>query len=186
METKICNTCEKEKPIDEFRTWFHKKRNKFYTKNKCRGCELKDHRQYYKDNPERFSEYGKQWREAHPDYSKRSAKKWRLDNPHKHLLKHAKYRALEKNIEFDLDEEWVKDKLNGVCERTLIPFYIGPYEKHRRHPFAPSIDRIDNNKGYTKDNCQVVVWMYNQMKNEYSDDLVYNFAKAIIHNKEFI
>jgi hypothetical protein len=33
-----------------------------------------------------------------------------------------------------------------------------------------SIDRIDNNKGHTMDNIQIVIWPVNRMKNKMSDD----------------
>jgi hypothetical protein len=34
----------------------------------------------------------------------------------------------------------------------------------------PSIDRIDSSKGYTPDNCRVVLWIINQAKNDISED----------------
>jgi hypothetical protein len=34
----------------------------------------------------------------------------------------------------------------------------------------PSIDRIDSSKGYTPDNCRVVLWIINQAKNDILED----------------
>jgi hypothetical protein len=43
----------------------------------------------------------------------------------------------------------------------------------------PSIDRIDNNKGYTMDNIQIVSMAYNQMKNIYSEESIMEWINAI-------
>ena len=54
-----------------------------------------------------------------------------------------------------------------------------------RNPFAPSPVRIDNSKGYTKENVQWVCWMYNQMRGQATDSDVDKFLAAIINfNKE--
>ena len=39
----------------------------------------------------------------------------------------------------------------------------------------PSIDRIDNNKGYTMDNIQIVTLGYNNLKNRYGEEYVNEF-----------
>lgn len=70
-------------------------------------------------------------------------------------------------MEFSLTLDWVEQHLRaGVCEVTGVAFVIGS----ARHPFLPSIDRIDSSKGYTPENCRVVLWMVNAAKSDLADD----------------
>jgi hypothetical protein len=91
--------------------------------------------------------------------------------------------------EFDLTRAWALEKLEaGVCEVTGIPFVLEADSRYSdetkdgksTHPFAPSIDRIDCMRGYTKKNCQMVVWIYNRAKGEDSHEDVISLAKALV------
>lgn len=87
--------------------------------------------------------------------------------------------------EFDLDRDWVFDKLfEGVCEATGIPFHVEALGKDTRNRFAPSIDRVDSTKGYTKDNCRMVIYQYNACKGPWKDSDVIEFAKRVLENVE--
>ena len=44
----------------------------------------------------------------------------------------------------------------------------------------PSIDRIDNSQGYTKNNCRVVSVIYNKAKSDYKDEDVLKMARALV------
>jgi hypothetical protein len=61
----------------------------------------------------------------------------------------------------------------GACEVTGIPF---DYESRQ---FAPSLDRRDNAMGYTDDNIQVVVWIYNAAKGVGTHADILRLAEAI-------
>lgn len=85
----------------------------------------------------------------------------------KRLVNAARCRA---SGEFSITAEWVKERIErGVCEATDLPFDLGEFPGSAKNPFAPSIDRIDSNKGYTTDNVQVVAWIYNLMKGQLPD-----------------
>jgi hypothetical protein len=43
----------------------------------------------------------------------------------------------------------------------------------------PSVDRIDNNKGYTMDNIKIVSLGYNNLKNRYDEVYVREWINAI-------
>jgi hypothetical protein len=100
------------------------------------------------------------------------------------LLNGAKYRAKKKNLECSLTYPWVVERLErGVCEMTGLPFVLEGKGKNNR-PWSPSLDRIDNSKGYTPENTQVVVFLYNAAKNNATDTDVLMLAKALVRNAE--
>lgn len=97
------------------------------------------------------------------------------------MLASVRSRALKSNLEFTLLFDDVYPSVTaGRCTKTGIPFDLNPHKDHRVHPFAPSIDRIDATKGYTKGNVQIVCWAYNLAKNEYGPDVLLTLARAIV------
>ncbi|MFK5948397.1 MAG: hypothetical protein QM500_06470 [Methylococcales bacterium] len=64
----------------------------------------------------------------------------------------------------------------------LIKPTYAPGKKGNVGQWSPSIDRIDNTKGYTKDNCRIVVWMFNLAKNNYKDTDLMKLSLAIVKN----
>jgi hypothetical protein len=88
------------------------------------------------------------------------------------VLQKAKERANANNAEFDLTEDWIWSRFEtGKCEATGISFSFDQTDDERRNPFAPSVDRIDNNnKNYTMDNCRLVVSAFNIMRADWSDE----------------
>lgn len=94
------------------------------------------------------------------------------------ILGAAKKRAKSKNIDFSIttnDLNNLLNKQNNCCNITNIPFELSG----SKSPWTISLDRIDNEKGYTLDNVQLVCWMYNNCKNKWSDKEVVTFAKAL-------
>lgn len=89
------------------------------------------------------------------------------------IFRCARSRAKKENYDFDLTIDFIYNAINdGFCQATGIPFDLKPTKDTFRNPFAPSLDRRDNSKGYTKDNVQVVCIIYNVGKSEY-DELVF-------------
>ena len=83
----------------------------------------------------------------------------------------------------DFTSEWIEEKiLNGYCEATGIPFDLDTKqtEIHASNPWVPSIDRIDSSLPYLKENVQIVVYMYNVCKGEFSHEDVIRFAKMLL------
>ena len=88
-------------------------------------------------------------------------------------------RSAKKGYDNDLDLEWLLDRINnGFCEATGLPFVVGNKGSYRTGLWTPSIDRTDSTKGYTKDNCRVVVWIYN---NELSEEEVMKMAINLVN-----
>ena len=89
----------------------------------------------------------------------------------------AKARARKFNLPFDLDFEWMMERMDK-CAVTNIPFELERTGEKQRS-FAPSIDRIDPQKGYTKDNCRMVIGMYNRAKGEGTDEDVMRMVNEL-------
>ncbi len=77
------------------------------------------------------------------------------------LLGNARSRAKRKGLEFTLTKDWVIGKLNaGICELSGLPLEIAQAGTAN----SPSLDRRDNSKGYTPDNCQLITVQANRAK----------------------
>ena len=75
-------------------------------------------------------------------------------------------RAKLKNLDFELDREWVESQPN-ICSVTCVPFVI-----EVNHPCGVSFDRKDPNVGYTKENTRLVCSWYNTAKSNYPEKQV--------------
>lgn len=100
------------------------------------------------------------------------------------LCRCAKKRAKHIGVRYDLTQSEIAEIIKrGVCERTGIPFQLnGVGAKPGRSwcPWSPSLDRINSNAGYTKENVQVVVWLYNLAKGPHTDGELLELARAIV------
>lgn len=64
----------------------------------------------------------------------------------------------------DIDSAWLDSRIAEIgyrCELSGVKFNMDD----SRSPAHPSIDRIDSNLGYTKNNCQIVCCSLNYAKN---------------------
>lgn len=81
------------------------------------------------------------------------------------LLALAKYRAKKKNLEFNLELEDIK--IPKLCPVLGIKL-----ERNRGGkaacPSSPSIDRIDNDRGYVKGNIKIISYKANTLKSSSS------------------
>ncbi len=67
---------------------------------------------------------------------------------------------------------------NNKCRLTGIEFDMTRGGSFRANPYAPSIDRIDNSRGYTADNIQIICHIVNVAKNEYPTDVFDTICRA--------
>ena len=98
-------------------------------------------------------------------------------SPIKHMLINAKNKSKERNYEYNLCENDIVGlliKQNNKCALSNIPFVNEINDK-----FKMSLDRIDSNKGYTKDNVQLVCIVVNRMKSDLEQDYFINICKKI-------
>lgn len=109
----------------------------------------------------------------------------------KDLISSAKRRSVSKKLNVDIDYEWAENNFlnqNGSCLLTGIPFdLISNLNRIGRYnPFAPSLDRIDPGKGYTKNNTRIVCNAINIALNNWGDDFFAQLAKAFLNKKNNI
>lgn len=149
-----CSTCKKTKPVEFFyRAGCRSSTGWSY---KCKKCESESgKRRIEQMTPEhRAKRYA-----SNRKYAMHSirAKANMLRNG---IMKRSKRFGYDNDVTI----EYVVDKLTkGRCEATGIRFqYKNEYDGvSGATPFSPSPDRIDNSKGYTVNNIQIVCSMYN-------------------------
>ena len=102
-------------------------------------------------------------------YNKNNPVKVKLFN----MLGVIKRKCAKDGISYDLDSQWLKEKVEAVCEVTGTPF-----DMHEPGgPFLPVVARRDKSGPFTKDNCQVVVNIYSIANSEH---VLYDFCKQYI------
>jgi hypothetical protein len=92
------------------------------------------------------------------------------------VLGHYKKHAIRRNIEFNVDIEYLYEilqKQGNKCPYSGIELLMERKDTYCRTTINASLDRIDSNKGYIKGNIQ---WVYTPI----------NFMKGTLSHEEFI
>ena len=183
---KICSKCKIEKPFDEF--------TKDAKKKDSVGCWCKIcYNQYRRDNgyndysnrPEYTINYQRKLRRT--EKSKENNKSYKkyysrtFSGTITSLLNGAKCRAKNNDLVIDLDRKWIEEHLRPMkCEATGVDLTLDKNDCFCHSPFRPSIDRVDNTKGYLKENCRIVCVIFNKAKSDYSETDVIKMAKGLV------
>jgi len=132
------------------------------TSDSERGITKEKRREYnrrsYKKRP--YAE----WTQKEKDQARERDLRWRQNNPINRLITAARYRAKDKGWDFDIKNSDVL--LPKTC--PVLGIKIDYQVKGRMRDEAPSLDRIDNNKGYIKGNVCVISWRANRLKGDAS------------------
>jgi len=155
-------------------------------KNQCKEC-LKQYKQrHYIKNKQKINAQQKEYYEI----NKNSVLEYQKIYYHSEagklnsMFNTAKKRAEKKNIEFNLTKEWISQQLEKqkyCCILTNIPLIFNETENYI-NPYAPSLDRIDSNQGYTKDNVRIVCAAINLSLNEFGEDTFRKICEAYINS----
>lgn len=139
------------------------------------GKATKEQRDRWKrNNPDKLREGRKRYK-SRPEVKERSRlaqQRRRARIGHKVLVEAARHRATKRGLEFSLPDDWKADVTH--CEWCGIPF------ERRNRMYAASIDRVDDGKGYTEDNCRLILNGLNVFKNKFSDEDVIRIARALL------
>ena len=162
-----CNYCGNNRPIDEFSV----DRSRTHGVNyKCRACTAQAYQVWVGTD---------EYVEARAELNdKRRAK--RAEDPRrfwaKRVLGSARARAKRNGLAFDLNAGWVYDNAPEVCPLLEIALC---FERVTVCNDSPTLDRIDNTGGYTRDNVWVISARANRIKTDATADELYRVWRGL-------
>lgn len=125
----------------------------------------KTNREQYLKNRESRLDYQKAYMEdpvAKAQASER-AKNLIARNPKNNMVDQAKIRARKRGLEFSISSS--DFEIPEICPVFGIKLERG---EGKQHDASPTLDRLNNEKGYTKDNIKVISWKANRMKGDHT------------------
>jgi len=148
-------------------------RKEYYLKNKTKILVKQKSR--YKDKKQEIQEYQQQY------YTSKDGKITRF-------LFSAKKRAKAKNLEFDIDLDFLRKTAPNTCPVFGFELDWNSWgaSNGKAQDNSPSIDRIDSSKGYVKDNVIWLSWKANRLKNNATHAELFtiaNWLKTITEDK---
>ena len=132
-------------------------------------------KEYRKNNSDKIKKYKQDYYNKHKDKYKEKLYKWREDNHEKAMLSRAKQRSKNKGYEFNL--EFTDIIIPTICPALGIE--ITRNKKDSNKDNSPSLDRIDNAKGYIKGNVMIISNKANMMKNSATKEELIKFAQWV-------
>jgi len=173
MAKKVCKKCGKEYDLEKFIP--HKQCKDGYS-GTCKDCANNYHREWKHKNKERLAPIRRrqyaQTKGVEVGKRRELRKKiYPLRRRAMVLQKGMSNRANRRNLEFDKNffaVEYLMGRLrkNPSCECCGRKLDIGFKKDKKFNQSSPSIDRVDSNKGYTKDNVAILCWRCNRIKQD--------------------
>lgn len=157
---RTCNKCRTTKPINDFYSYM-RGNTKW-----CKECLRELSRQRVKDGRDNASKIKSEELKGHL----RKPKLTVLQIYAGELYRNMKKRALYTNKEMNISREEIESLIEKFCASNH--FIID-----HKSPFRPSVDRLDNTKGYTLDNIRICWLIENYCKNIFTDEQVIEFCK---------
>ncbi len=144
METLHCSRCKQMLPVEAFANNSNNK-NRHGKEHYCKSCNKERKQKYYTENKDKVL----------TTIKKRK--------PEARLYDKARNRAIARGLEFNLTPADIV--IPEVCPILGIPLGRRLGEAHAG---SPSLDRIDNSKGYIKENIWVISLRANRLKSDAS------------------
>ncbi len=170
---KACKICQKE------RNKKYNQENKKYFEQKNKETYQKSNLNNPKYNHNRYVLYKNEYLKRQ-DFLLKSAR-GRLYS----IFDAARTRSKKYKLEFIITLQDILDLYeiqNKKCLLTNIDFSLERKGRKNKNPFAPSIDRINSEKGYTKNNIRLVCVIVNLALNNFGDIIFDKMCKEYINN----
>lgn len=163
----------------------------YYQKHQEHICEIKKlwdqmhteqlilyRKQRYQKNKKQMNAHTKRWYKENPKKAEIQYYNRKINNPEKYILVKARASAKKRNLLFSI---------------TLKDIYIPKYcpvlgiklrfTKKGCHDYTPSIDRINNSKGYVPGNVEIISYRANTLKNNATNDEIKKLYKYYKNKK---
>lgn len=118
--------------------------------------------------------------EPHRPPRSKAHKKWKRqyqrENKERNLLCQARYRAKKAGFNFNLELEDVNIPFRCPYLNVVLRSARGTGPRYN----SPTLDRIDNNKGYVKGNVEVISYRANMLKRDLTLDEMYLMGAALV------
>ena len=198
-----CWICKDEFPLTS--DFFYKdKKDKNGFQKRCKNCNKITNKRYINKNPEYFKEKSiiayKKIKSENPNYNVDRYSKYREQYLFRRkewssseygrlydIFSAARTRAKNKNLIFDLTLDFIFkmfDNQNGVCSLTGLKLDTGfKIRGVNFNPYAPSLDKIDANKGYIRDNVRIVSVIANLSLNGFGDLIFDEMCRSYVNKK---
>ena len=145
----------------------------------CSSCDIDKPVSEFKKRITYKDGYSNKCKKCEYEICTESRKAYKVNNWAKHLFLDARHHS---KYDFDIDEQFISElyeKQNGRCywfNVKLEPSNIAKY------PWQPSLDRLDREKGYTKDNVVLACYSANIGRNTCTDELFSKFVEDLRHS----
>lgn len=184
-----CYCCKEMFPLECFTKSSSRKRGVDAYCKPCRAEKRKVNREHYNRTRRKTYAENPEARQKYLDYHKNNyakIKEQRKDYTKEYLqdkgnrsfvmYSNAKSRALKFNLDFNIEPSDVV--IPEICPLLELPITLEVGNGRLKN--GPSLDRIDNSKGYIKGNVQVICNLANTMKNSATAEELRTFANNIL------
>jgi hypothetical protein len=160
---KFCKKCNEEKPLEEF----YKKIRGKYTSFECKKC----HKEYRLNNLDTINAKKKIYANTKPSFLLSSY--YSMTGQYRRKIKNNFPKDKLKSYEVSISREDFLDMVNTyekekgfVCQGTNMPLTtLRNLNKNQKTcPTNFSVDRLDTQTGYSKNNIIFVSWEFNERK----------------------
>lgn len=171
---------------DYYRRWREQNLEKCRERSRTSARKWREHntdyaKRYYRENAAWIAEKSRAAKKANPaKFRERERRYWKSPKGRAgYLLISAKQRS--KNV--TITRQWIQERLDrGFCEVTGLPFIL--VSNAIKNPWSPSLDQVRPGQGYTPENTQVVVWIYNVAKGSWAYEDVLTLAESLVRLRE--
>lgn len=140
-------------------------------------------RKVLRDYRSRFKRLGPAWAsliaEQNAETHREASRRWKAANLARKLLHQCKASAKYRGHECLITEELLAELLHSMeCSATGLPLTLEWKGPSGTNPWAPSVDRLNNSLGYVPGNVRIVCWAFNNMRGDFSDEVVETLVRA--------